>query len=597
MNHIQKNEKKKNCFFSFAGFFLALFVCLIASGAVSPLQAKAATVSPKSVSAKGGVYSVSVKQKAVDYRTVNVKLQNVKKLKKAGVKSIKANVKMYDGKTVMVNKSKTVKLSQVDKKTNTFTFAAPTFGKYTAKITFYNKKGKVLKTQTMKNLGIVAQEYNIAVLNGTFGPLYYSLSLWDNDVVRGEKGNPIPSMIALSRSDSYNWEKLPRNVYACPLAKSPKSGTFAKKAKLMSAYVGELKKLNKNSKFHFYFADNYVKGIFDVITPNKIKTSNYDVTFITDGSGSYYWFNNVYDGTNAQSVHNGMIKEWNKTMQQAEKGKTITGKNLKYAINGNNQVMSKYCYAAVCASSNIRWWVSRTTGTFESKDSVFLEQAISKMQVKNMNDMLTILQDTGKADAFKQLYHFSDNMFAAAKKNHKEVMILMGSRVTSEQNFAEFSKFVKKNYGSKYEYYYKGHPATPTKLYPKKAKELKNLGIHDIDASIPAELILFFNKDVYVAGMSNSTLNQAYKAGHTKVYFGARKAASGEIMAGDLFEMFFTKIDDSYEEAVRSLCNLSDENFLVEYKDTSKADIAIYDATKNQITKYKMQKDGSYKKI
>lgn len=595
MNYLKKQRENKR-FLKLAGICMALMVCFLIAHAVSPVQANAATVTPQAVTAKGGVYKVTVKQKAVDYRTVNVKLQDVKKLKKAGVRSIKVNVKMLYGKTVTVNKSKTVKLSQVDKKTNTFTFAAPKFGKYAVKINFYNKAGKVLKTQRMSNLGIVAQEYNIAVLNGTFGPLYYSLSLWDKEVVRGVNGNPIPSVIALSRSDSYNWEKLPKNVYSCPLAETPKKGSFAKKAEIMSAYVGELKKLNKNSKFHFYFADNYVKGIYDVITPNKIKKSNYDVTFITDGSGSYYWFNSVYNKANAKSVHKGMMNEWQKMMKQADAGKKITGKNLKYAISGNNLTMSKYCYAAVCASSNIRWWVSRTNGTFESKDNTFLEEAISKMQLKNMNDMLTTLQDIGKADAFKDLYHFSDNMFADAKKNHKEVMILMGSRVTSEQNFAEFSKFVKKNYGSKYEYYYKGHPATPTKLYPQKQKELKNLGIHDIDSSIPAELILFFNKDVYVAGMSNSTLNQAYKAGHTKVYFGARKAAKDEIMAGDLFEMFFTKIDDSYEKEIRNLCNASHENFLVEYKNTAKADIAIYDATSNQITKYKKQDNGSYKK-
>ena len=45
--------------------------------------------------------------------------------------------------------------------------------------------------------------------------------------------------------------------------------------------------------------------------------------------------------------------------------------------------------------------------------------------------------------------------------------------------------------------------------------QLDKLGIRDVESSIAAELILFFYPDVYVSGMSNSTLNGSYTAGHT----------------------------------------------------------------------------------
>lgn len=570
----------------------AMLACALSFVVASPTEAHAANVTTKTVTAKGGKYTVKVKQNKVDYRTVNVKLKSVKALKKAGVKKVQVTAYMTYGKKTVSKKSKTVKLSTVDKKTNTFTFGAPAYGLYTVKVKFCKSSGKTIKTKTLKKVPVVAQEYNIGDFNGTFGPLYYSLSLWDKSVVKGKAGNPIPSIIALSRDDSYNWKKLPANTFACPLVKSPKTGNFVYKTQAMSDYVGQLKKANKNSKFHFYFADNFVQGVFDVITPNKIKRSNYDVTFITDGSGSYYWFNSVYSKANAQSVHNGMVKEWQKLLAKAESGKKVKAKDLKYGIGGKQLGMSKYTYAAVCGSSNIKWWVSRTSGTFQSADANFLATAISKMEVKNMNDMLNTLKDTGKASAFKKLYHFSDNMFAAAKKNNKKVMILMGTRVNLEKNFAEFAKFVKKAYGSSYEYYYKGHPATPTKLYSSKQKELKSVGVTDIESSIPAELILFFNPDVYVSGMSNSTLNQAYKAGHTKVYLGTRIANKDSIMSGDLFEMFFTKIDSSYEAPIKNLCPSGHTCFLVEYKGSK--DIGIYDAKTNTITKYAKQSNGTY---
>lgn len=580
----------------FAIVLSVLMACALscAALALAPESAHAANVTTKSVTAKDGKYTVKVKQNKVDYRTVNVTLKNIKSLKKAGIKKVKVSTYMTYGKKTYASKSKTVKLSQVNKKTNTFTYAAPAFGTYTTKVKFY-KGSKLVKTKTLKKVTIIAQEYNIGDFNGTFGPLYYSLSLWDKSVVRGSAGNPIPSIIALSRDDSYSWSNLPSNVYACPLASSPKKGNFVTKTAIMRDYVGQLKKANKNSKFHFYFADNYVQGVFDVITPNKISKSKYDVTFITDGSGSYVWFNSVYGGTNAQSVHNGMVKEWKNLISKAEAGKKVSASSLKYRTGGKSLGMSKYTYAAVCGSPNIKWWVSRTSGTFTSKDTTFLNSAIAKMQVKNMNDMLEQLKADGKASQFKKLYHFSDKMFESAKKHGKKVMILMGSRVTSEQNFTEFAKYVKKAYGSGYEYYYKGHPATPTKLYKSKQDQLKSLGVTDVESSIPAELILFFNPDVYVSGMSNSTLNQAYKAGHTKVYLGSRIADKGSIMSGDLFESFFTKIDGSYEKAIRDLCPSGDKCFLVEYKNTSKADIAIYDASKNTVTQYKKSGDG-YKK-
>ena len=54
-------------------------------------------------------------------------------------------------------------------------------------------------------------------------------------------------------------------------------------------------------------------------------------------------------------------------------------------------------------------------------------------------------------------------------------------------------------YGNEYAYY-KGHPNTPTGLWPSKQDQLRSLGITDIDSSVAAELILFFNPEVAPSG-------------------------------------------------------------------------------------------------
>ena len=174
----------------------------------------------------------------------------------------------------------------------------------------------------------------------------------------------------------------------------------------------------------------------------------------------------------------------------------------------------------------------------------------------------------------------------------------MGTRVNSEPYFEEFSKYVMKEYGSGYMYYYKGHPATPTKLYPEKQAQLDKLGIRDVESSIAAELILFFYPDVYVSGMSNSTLNGSYTAGHTCAYLGTRLAGKDTINRGELFQEFFTKITGDYEDSIKALCKNDpslEHSYLVEYNTNDGDHIAIYDSKANTLTKY-IKKGDSYEK-
>lgn len=125
--------------------------------------------------------------------------------------------------------------------------------------------------------------------------------------------------------------------------------------------------------------------------------------------------------------------------------------------------------------------------------------------------MLTALTAKGEVveNEFKNLYHFSETMFEDADKNGKQVMMFLGTRVTGEADFEDYARFCMLYYGDEYEYYYKGHPATPTDMYPEKQNQLNSLGVHDVESSIAAELILYFYPNISMSGYDSTTFMSA----------------------------------------------------------------------------------------
>lgn len=568
-------------------------------------KAAATTVTIKSATKSAGYYTVKMRQVKVGNTNIKVTLPKMRK----NVAKVKVTLSMTYKKNTTTKKTFTVKRAKMSKKS--FVIKAPAFGKYKATVRFYNKKGKVLKKIVLYKVGVVADEYNIMLMSGSFGPTFFSMSLLGAEdpnspgvgvKTKTDAGKPIPTIVSLKRSSTYNWKALPSGTRRNPLDSNyTKDGKSISKTRAMAQYVKELRSLDKNSKFHFYFPDNCVNNLGILAYSNNIPSSRFDCTFITDGTASYTYFNRMYDleGVDPNVRYKEMVTEWDKYKKLCKKGKESSYKNLKYAEVRTNSGMAHYTYVAVKESPNVTWWVSRFNGTFASKDADFLAEAKTYVNEMGMNNMLNSLSEKGKANAFKKWFNFSDNMFEDAVKNNKDVMILMGTRVNQESYFEEFATFVKQYYGDSFEYYYKGHPGTPTGLYPEKVDQLKRTGLHDVESSIPAELILFFNPDVYVSGMSNSTLNFSYKEGRTKAFFGARKEAAlmpvedKGVYNSELFELFFTKITDAYEPEILALCGEDiSGSFLIEFNDTTAHDIGIFDYAAKTIKYYKLGEEG-----
>ena len=153
-------------------------------------------------------------------------------------------------------------------------------------------------------------------------------------------------------------------------------------------------------------------------------------------------------------------------------------------------------------------------------------------------------------------------------------------------------------YGDDYLYYYKGHPNTPTGMYPQKQEQLDRLGITDVDSSVAAELILFFNPEIGLSGYGSSTYNSA-SADAAGGLWNSTKAEAlkpGAVIDYSIMDWFASPITEDTDAAIRSLCKQGDSCYLVEFSDSILAsanyDFAIYSHNSGALTYFKKGESG-----
>ena len=551
------------------------------------------------------LYGVDFEQERINYTTLNVTLSAYEKLLALqAADSVTVTAALSYNGAIAQYAEKTVLLS--DLSDGTFTMDLPTYGKFDVSVIF--KKGeKTVAKVPAQMVGIIAEEYNVALLNATFPVTQFTLSLWD--IKETAAGDPIPTVVGLSRSAAYDWDQLPENVYGLPYIPDGEQGNWSiqKKQDAFSAFVGELYALNPDSKFNLYTVDYSIASVLMLMYKNNIPLENYNVYVLSDGSGSYGIFNKIFNQEQAQSTYDTMAAEWNYVKAEYAKGNFISQKNAFSKYQGSRAVfgLPNYAYVvireeslarkAAGLSTKVEWWLTRSD-TLMCPDAAFQAEARSYVTTKNLASMLSALTEEESVE-FKALFHFSEQMFAEAEKQGKKAMMLLGTRVTGEQNFLDYARFVKAYYGDEYVYYYKGHPATPTVSYPVKQEQLETLGILDIDSSIAAELILYFYPDISMSGYSSTTFLSASKDTACGLFAKSKAAAYADVnnaaAYADRVDFFMSLITDFTTETGK-LCNPEHVCYLVEFQDDSGHDIAIYDATQQIIYYYNKNADGQY---
>lgn len=495
---------------------------------------------------------------------------------------------IYNGQ---VTKSVTIEkdLKEIDE--SGFEIDFENYGKFQVEASFI-KDGKIVGIDKQE-VGVSASEYNLAPLSATFPVVLFSLSLWD--INRSESGNSIPTIVMLDRPSAYDWESLPEGVYGLPYL--AKSNTYDYTA--FTAYVKSLYEISPNAKFNLYLNDITCSYVHHMIYANQIPEGQYTITLISDGSASYNIFNDTYDVINPEEKHQELVDVWNEAKQYSyETGKVSSGWNWHQHW--------ECMYAVLTCEPEAEWWVARNNLFTSGDGNVFAERAKADVTRKNVSSMLLNLQDKGEetVQEFKALYDFNDGYFEKADVLGKKAMMLLGTYVYNENSFEDYARLTQLYYGDDYVYYYKGHPNTPTGMYPEKQKQLENLDMIDVDSSIAAELILFFNPEISLSGYGTSTFNSASEEMACGLFNTTKETAlaAGSSVDYSGIDWFVSPINKNNVDAgIKKLCDTNDTYYMVEFSDSilesEEYHFAIFNATQNVLIYYKDNGEGEYEVV
>jgi len=508
--------------------------------------------------------------------------------------------KLKYGSTTMRTLTLTKKLSTIDSG-GSFTWDLRDYGKWTITGMFRQGRTTVKSLATVK-VGVSASEYVIAPITATMPVTMLTTSLWGAGSLRGTDQS-IPVIVQMTRAGQWDWNKLPEGVHTLPyLSKkdgSARTGSIYLRGHLtpMKDYIKDLVSLNPASVIHLYVNDVETRMVQTLIYANKIPSANYTLSLLSDGGFSYRRFATTYTTADPSATHTQLVDEWNAAKAYAYR----TG---KVSPTMTTDAARNYVWAAIKSEPSARWWLTRPSllipATADSLTS-FATAASTDSQVVSVaiNTKLNAIKAAGDEALaeFQALYKFKDAYFATSTASGKKVMMFLGTRLTSELTFADYAAFTMKYYATTYDYYYKGHPATPTQFYPDKVAQLKALKIEDVDSSVPAELILFFNPTIYMSGYPSTTYISVSDPEMAKGLFGLTKAQGLASTSPSYSIMkWFMAPKSSYSGAIAALPG----DFVVEFADAVAADkgydIAMWTSMAKSITYYKLA-GGTYQKV
>ncbi|MCD8286356.1 MAG: hypothetical protein LUD50_03900 [Clostridia bacterium] len=462
------------------------------------------------------------------------------------------------------------------------------YGRQTVKVT--TKRGIYTASETM-TVELSASEYVIAPLTSTMPVTLFSLEL---ENITEEY--TIPTFVWFKRPGAWNYKVLPDNVYTMPVASATELTTETDEKTIYSRtseWIRELYEINPDSYFHLYYCDYFAYGWMDATIALGIPAENYDVTLLSDGTASFEYFNQHFNNED-QSVNSAeyerMKGEYETLKSQVAEGGSYTRKS-KYVIDAND--LREYAYVMAKEEPNVTWWLTRISGTLATDNDEMYAEVESLVDtsifVKDLNTLLSALNETQQAN-LKTLYNFSDEMFTEAAESGKKIMVILGTWDINEYNFDDYVKAVMAYYGDDYVYYYKGHPKNPTYSVSGKLEHLEELGLTDIDSTIPAELILFFNPGVYVSGYQSTTF-VSVDPGYAAFLFDCRMA-DFDVSLGykDSMDAFISPL--SSDDADYGCLAQDDSSYVIEF--ASSSDIGIYSASTGVITYYTLLPDGTY---
>ncbi len=454
----------------------------------------------------------------------------------------------------------TISLTLDDIKEGKASFDVPFYGEWQCRMAF--KRGQEVLEEKQENIAVIADEYNIVPLMSSLPVLMYSLKYFSDDsMLKDQAGNYIPSIVTLSRDSQYDWNELPRTMTSNPYIPNNSEdmiNTLGDKIPLIKEYVEHLLSLNPNSKFHFFFNDfHFNQGLPDLVYETNLADDRYSLVFITDGSSiSYDTFKSVYgDLKNAEEKHERLIEEYKDIKERLRNGEGIS--------DLEDTFLYQYVYAILDVEEDAEWWVIRKSAsdTFLIEDEAFLQRVMDDERVSSnyINNLLAGVQEKGNEETLKKLYKFEDSAFEKIRKEGKTPMMILGTSapVETEDPLDEYVKLTMAYYGDEYGYIHKGHPGNIPDEF--RLAQLMNLGLEPVDASIAAELFMFYDPDTKIAGYPSTTFqtteaedNMAlFLVDKDEAYHSEERLWTGVKEYAATVDFFASKVTDAKREKIR----------------------------------------------
>lgn len=328
------------------------------------------------------------------------------------------------------------------------------------------------------------EECVIAPLTATMPVVLFTLSLKEIT-----KNYSIPTYVWFKRKDVWNYSKMPNNVQIPSFCYDENLNIYEDEKfifKKFAKLVKELYTSNPNIKFHFYFNDMDLLAYTNIVLANNLPKENFDVTFLTDGCASA-----VSVGKYNSNQYKEILKEVKNEYKEFKKTLKLTSK-LK-----NNP------FTFVKNETNIKWCLTTDISKEQQNKQLIKDlnnlNTNGKLVVKNISELFSALP-TKEKKKIKLLLNAKSKILKSNKNN----IIFLGTWNENEYNLEEFLKIVKQLYPN-YNYFYKGHPKTPTNSINGKSELLKNLNFVDINSNIPAEIILLTNPKTLICGYNSTT--------------------------------------------------------------------------------------------
>lgn len=376
----------------------------------------------------------------------------------------------------------------------------------------YMKNGQEVGSNIVRVV-TTSDEYNIATLVATMPVTDYTLMAVNADYSTSYFDASIPTIIDIERNWSYSWENLPEGMYRNPFldeevyTSSNNSSYWANEEKV-AKYVDYLYYLNPESKFNLYINDYWPDLFFDYIR-TSVPLDQMKFVFITDGTATFSIFKNPYvigEEDASLATYEELTATWNKAKEAMVNGERDNVESL-FPSKGN--VIRDYIQVMINDPDIEVYWVvnNNSEGNYGDlrsfKEKVKTSSHFVKVDLKSMLDSL----NKEEKGVLSKLYSFDNTELNKAIAEGKTPVIFLGTSTGSEYSLDGFVKIMKYLLGDSYAYLYKGHPGHITNDEGRREKVLSENGYIMLDASIPAELVAYFNPDADMAGYNGSSFN------------------------------------------------------------------------------------------